>query len=101
MKQIGDGECAAGVASACRVKGAFIVAVRAATQIASAHRGESDALFGERGGQNAIEHVDATMHCFEYVPRRAHSHQIAWSILRQQLGPHRSTVLTLRGSFTN
>ena len=69
--------------------------VGGAPQVPPAHAGERHALFRQRGGQDAIEHVDAAMHGLEEVERRSHTHQIPRPLRRQELRHDRRAILPL------
>ena len=77
MMQIGAGIARAGGAGAGGIELFLGEFVNAAAQLQKAARGESAAALRDLRGDDAVEHVDAAMHGFEDVERRADAHEIA------------------------
>ena len=95
MEQIGNRVGGARRASARGVDRALQGPVSGPPQVAAPDAGKGNALLRQRRRQDAVEHVDATMHGLEQISRRADAHQIARTILRQQFGDDGGAVLAL------
>ena len=63
--------------------------------------GKSHAALRQLGWDNAIEHIDAAMHRFEYVDGRAHAHQITRPMGRQMLDDQFGEIVTLGMIFAD
>ena len=62
---------------------------------------ECGAVLGDLGWDNAVEHIDASVHALENVQRRSYAHQVARAICWQKLGCEFAGCLALFLAFAN